>query len=103
MTPSLTALSSAIAVTVFALFAALPATARAVASTSSTPSPTITTPTTHSYDDSHPDQQESGSNPALWILGAAAIGLIIIATIMFRAGRPARVHLARGGPPTDGP
>ena len=103
MTPRLIALSSAVAVTVFVLFAALPAPARAVASTSSTPSPTITTPTTHSYDDSHPDQQESGSNPAFWILGAAALGLIIIATIMFRAGRPPPVQLARGGRPAAGP
>lgn len=83
------------------LFAALSVPIHAGATTSPAPSPTITTPTTHSYDDSHTDQQAPGSNPAFWILGAAAICLVAIATIMLRAGRPARTHLARGAHPPD--
>ncbi|MBU8827013.1 hypothetical protein [Mycolicibacterium goodii] len=67
--------------------------------TSSTPSPTVSSPATHTYDDGHTDQSSTGSNPAFWILSVAVIGLIAIAVIMLRAGRPPRTHLSRGEPP----
>ncbi|UXA11119.1 hypothetical protein KXD97_24170 [Mycobacterium sp. SMC-8] len=54
------------------------------------------TPTKHSYDDTHTGQQPEGVNPALWILAGAVIGLIAIAVIMLRAGKPVRHQLSRG-------
>lgn len=54
------------------------------------------TPTEHSYDDTHPGQQPEGASPALWILVGAGAGLIAIAVIALRAGKPVRHHLTRG-------
>lgn len=101
MMPRSAAMPVVIAAATVLLFAALSVPIHADATTSPAPSPTITTPTTHSYDDSHTGQQAPGSNPAFWILGAAAICLVVIATIMLRAGRPARTHLDRGAHPPD--
>lgn len=101
MTARPAAIPAAIVAATILLFVVLSLPSHVGATTSSAPSPTIATPTTHSYDDSHTDQQAPGSNPALWILAAAAICLAVIATIMFRAGRPPRTHLARGAHPPD--
>ncbi|MDW5613873.1 hypothetical protein EV589_5708 [Mycobacterium sp. BK558] len=60
------------------------------------PRPAVSTPTEHSYDDTHPGQQPEGASPALWILVGAVAGLIAIAVIMLRAGKPVRHHLTRG-------
>ena len=60
------------------------------------PTPAETTPTTHSYDDTHTGPQPEVANPALWILAGAVAGLIAIAVIMLRAGKPPRHHLSRG-------
>lgn len=57
--------------------------------TSVTPSPGTPVPTPHSYDDEHSGQQPQGASPALWILAGAVIGLVSIAVILLRAGRPA--------------
>ena len=69
-----------------------------VQGTSSTapPSSAGPTPTTHSYDDTHTGEQPEGASPALWILAGAVAGLIAIAVVMLRAGKPPRHHLRRG-------
>ncbi|MDN4516784.1 MULTISPECIES: hypothetical protein [Mycobacteriaceae] len=82
-----------LASTVAANVAAEPTSAQATST--APPRPVGSTPTKHSYDDTHPDQPEV-ANPALWILGGAVAGLVAIAVIMLRAGRPARHHLNRG-------
>ena len=63
--------------------------------TTTSPMPTITAPTTHSYDDSHTKEQAPGSSLAFWILGAAVICLAVIAAVMLWAGRPPRTKLSR--------
>ncbi|MCG7594890.1 hypothetical protein MJO55_28470 (plasmid) [Mycolicibacterium rufum] len=60
------------------------------------PRPGVPTPAKHSYDDTHPGQQPDGASPALWILVGAVAGLVAIAVIMLRAGKPVRHHLTRG-------
>lgn len=64
-------------------------------SATTSPSAAVPTPTKHSYDDKHSEQQPEGASPALWILGGALIGLIAIAVILLRAGKTERHHLAR--------
>lgn len=64
-------------------------------STSVVPSPSAPAPTSHSYDDTHSGQQPEGTSPALWILAGAVIGLVSIAVILLRAGRPASHGLKR--------
>lgn len=68
----------------------------AQASSTVSPRPAGPTPTTHSYDDPHTGQRPEGANPALWILAGAVAGLIAIAIVMLRAGKPPRHHLSRG-------
>ena len=63
------------------------------------PRPAVPTPAKHSYDDTHPGQQPEGASPALWILAGAVAGLVAIAVIMLRAGKPVRHHLTRGPSP----
>lgn len=65
------------------------------ASTTTSQSPDVPTPTKHSYDDSHSEQQPEGASPALWILGGALLGLIAIGVILLRVGKTERHHLAR--------
>lgn len=65
------------------------------ASTTTSPSPAVPTPTKHSYDDTHSGQQPEGASPALWILGGALMGLMAIAVILLRAGKTERHHLTR--------
>ena len=81
-----------LASTVTATVAAEPLSAQGTST--ATPRPVGSTPTKHSYDDTHPEQPEV-ANPALWILGGAVAGLVAIAVIMWRAGKPARHHLNR--------
>lgn len=76
---------------------ALPATSYAdeattAATSSTTPAPSGPTPTTHSYDDSHTEQQPVGSSPALWILAGALAALVVIAVILIRTGRSSGDH-----------
>jgi hypothetical protein len=65
------------------------------ASTTTSQTPAIPTPTKHSYDDSHSGQQPEGASPALYILGGALFGLMAIAVILLRAGKSERHHLTR--------
>ena len=65
------------------------------ASTTTSQSPAVPTPTKHSYDDSHSEQKPEGASPALWILAGALLGLIAIAVILLRAGKTERHHLTR--------
>ena len=65
-------------------------------STPTSASTTVPTPTTHSYDDKHSEQQPEGSSPALWILAGALAGLVAIAVILMRAGKSPRHQITRG-------
>lgn len=56
------------------------------------PSPSVPTPTTHSYDDADIEQRSEGSSPALWILVGALAGLVAIGAILLRAGTSPRDH-----------
>lgn len=91
------ALLFAAAVLAFASPATADLTAQPAADTSvrPAPSPSVPTPTTHTYEDDHSGQQPDGSSPALWILAGALAGLVAIAIVMIRAGRPPRHQLTR--------
>lgn len=65
-------------------------------STPVSPSTSVPTPTTHSYEDEHSEQQPEGSSPALWILAGAVLGLVTIAVILLRAGGSPRHQVTRG-------